>query len=213
MRKRDPAKVEEQRERILKAAMTCFVRKGLHATSTDDICRAADISSGSLYYYFKSRDALIRDLIIHVHAIRDDVLTDLDEVPNLLEAVIEAQYASIAAFESHGFTTQLYLELLAYSARNDAARQAFHAAADHVIEVIGQAVRAHQRAGKLPTDISADALALFLPVAASGMTIAQFVHGGFDRTRYEEAFSTLLFRDLPKVERAAPAKRAARARG
>jgi TetR/AcrR family transcriptional repressor of uid operon len=212
MRKSDPAKVQEQRERILQAALKCFARKGVHGTSTDDICRAANVSSGTLYYYFKSRDGLLHDLIVYAHAMRDQVMIGLEEAPSLLDAVIDMQYASLEVLENFGITTTVYLELLAYASRNEAAGAAFQDASAQVIAVITDAVRAHQRAGKLPSDIPADALALFMPVAVTGMTIAEIADGNFDRHRYRDAFAALLYRDAPKVEQAVPTKRPARAR-
>lgn len=48
-----------RRTQILEAAWTCFQGRGLHATSMDDIIRAADLSAGAVYSYFPSKEALI----------------------------------------------------------------------------------------------------------------------------------------------------------
>ena len=48
-----------RRAHILNAAELCFARTGFHRTTMQDICREAGISSGALYIYFDSKEALI----------------------------------------------------------------------------------------------------------------------------------------------------------
>lgn len=52
------AKTETVLPRIYRAALRLFVRKGIDATTTKDIARAARVSEGALYRHFKSKDAL-----------------------------------------------------------------------------------------------------------------------------------------------------------
>ena len=47
---------------ILKAALPCFSRNGLHATSMKDICRAANLSPGAVYRYFDGKEKIIEAL-------------------------------------------------------------------------------------------------------------------------------------------------------
>ena len=51
-----------RRQRIVDAAEQCFARNGFHRTTMQDICREAGISSGALYVYFDSKEALIEAL-------------------------------------------------------------------------------------------------------------------------------------------------------
>jgi AcrR family transcriptional regulator len=44
--------------KILAAAMRCFLRRGIARTSLQDVARAAEISRGTVYRYFSSRQAL-----------------------------------------------------------------------------------------------------------------------------------------------------------
>jgi TetR/AcrR family transcriptional regulator, cholesterol catabolism regulator len=60
-----PRKTEDERDdgnrrhELLKAAAHLFRRKGFDATSTRDIAAAAGMQSGSPFYHFKSKDALL----------------------------------------------------------------------------------------------------------------------------------------------------------
>jgi AcrR family transcriptional regulator len=44
--------------RILNAARTLFLKKGYRTTTIRDICRAARLSNGTVYFYFKNKDAI-----------------------------------------------------------------------------------------------------------------------------------------------------------
>ena len=49
---------DERRAHILAAARRCFVRDGFHQTSMQDLVREAGMSSGAVYRYFASKDAM-----------------------------------------------------------------------------------------------------------------------------------------------------------
>ena len=56
--RRHDALSEMRRKEILKAATKVFGRKGFEATRADDIAAAAKIAKGTLYLYFKSKEAI-----------------------------------------------------------------------------------------------------------------------------------------------------------
>jgi AcrR family transcriptional regulator len=50
---------QARRDQILAATWRCFFRKGIHATSMEEIIREAELSAGAVYLYYKSKDELI----------------------------------------------------------------------------------------------------------------------------------------------------------
>lgn len=48
-----------QRERILSATQVCFLRRGIHQSSMQEIIRETGLSAGAVYSYFASKDELI----------------------------------------------------------------------------------------------------------------------------------------------------------
>jgi AcrR family transcriptional regulator len=50
---------QARRDQILAAAWRCFSRRGIHATSMEEIIREADLSAGAVYLYYKGKDELI----------------------------------------------------------------------------------------------------------------------------------------------------------
>ncbi len=57
------ARSEETRERILAAAEECFTRYGYDATGVAEICKRAEVSKGTFFHYFPTKQALLLELI------------------------------------------------------------------------------------------------------------------------------------------------------
>jgi AcrR family transcriptional regulator len=76
MRTVDPAKHAAKRASIVDAAAGCFAEKGFERTTTADICRAAGISSGSLFHYFPTKRAVFTAIFTD-DAARDDEFAEL----------------------------------------------------------------------------------------------------------------------------------------
>jgi len=53
-----PEVLQARRQTILKAALTCFARKGYHQTTIDDIAAESGLSKGGVYWHFQSKRQL-----------------------------------------------------------------------------------------------------------------------------------------------------------
>lgn len=60
---RSKRKSEATRKRVLDAAARVFRQKGYAATRLSDIAAAAGMQTGSLYYHFESREALVEEML------------------------------------------------------------------------------------------------------------------------------------------------------
>lgn len=63
--KRNDALCELRRREITAAAIKVFGKKGFEATRADDIAAAAKIAKGTLYLYFKSKEAIYTAALAH----------------------------------------------------------------------------------------------------------------------------------------------------
>jgi len=63
MPKKNSAVWDEKRIRILNVSRQIFSRFGFSKTTMDDIARAMGMKKGSLYYYYKSKEDIIKDVI------------------------------------------------------------------------------------------------------------------------------------------------------
>ncbi|MBB6637398.1 TetR/AcrR family transcriptional regulator [Cohnella thailandensis] len=70
--------MNDKRKQIIEAAMRCFSRKGVQATSIQDIVDELGMAKGSLYFYFKSKDELVVSVFSHF---ADLALSGLAEQP------------------------------------------------------------------------------------------------------------------------------------
>lgn len=60
---RTPKVVEDRREQIIDAAMRVFSQKGFTRATNKDIAREAGITPGLIYYYFESKEALLKAIL------------------------------------------------------------------------------------------------------------------------------------------------------
>ena len=56
-------RAEAQRERILCAALKCFIEHGFHAASMASIAATAEMSAGLMYRYFENKSAIVLAII------------------------------------------------------------------------------------------------------------------------------------------------------
>ncbi|MEV6099576.1 TetR/AcrR family transcriptional regulator [Nocardia sp. NPDC051981] len=88
--------LERRRQQILDAAQSCFARKGLHATTMQDVFAESGLSAGAVYRYFKSKDDIIKDLATDATvdlraALSEAVYSDpLPTPPDLVRIMCEA---------------------------------------------------------------------------------------------------------------------------
>lgn len=58
----------EGRSRLLRAALRVFEREGFEGATIDAICREAGYSKGGFYFHFRTKDALIEELLKSIPA-------------------------------------------------------------------------------------------------------------------------------------------------
>ena len=52
-------KKKEKRNEIIGVCLDCFVEKGLTVTTTKDLCTAANLQNGGIYYYFSTKEDIV----------------------------------------------------------------------------------------------------------------------------------------------------------
>ncbi|MFE3192766.1 TetR/AcrR family transcriptional regulator [Nocardia sp. NPDC059240] len=88
--------LERRRQQILDAAQTCFARKGLHATTMQDVFAESGLSAGAVYRYFKSKNDIIEALTTEATVDLRDALSEavysdpLPTPPDLVRILSEA---------------------------------------------------------------------------------------------------------------------------
>ena len=52
-------KKAEKRQELVDACLDCFVEKGLTVATTKDLCKAAKLQNGGIYYYFSTKEEIV----------------------------------------------------------------------------------------------------------------------------------------------------------
>lgn len=124
------SRTQQQRERILNAARSCFVKHGFNAASMAKIAEAAGMSPGLIYRYFDSKNAIILAIIEQqLEDARADIAAldpDTDLVPVFQELFTRWQRG-----DSELINPALLLEMTAEATRDPQIASAL-AAADRV---------------------------------------------------------------------------------
>lgn len=91
--------MKEKEKRIIEAAMKLFAKKGVTSTSIQDIVNECEISKGSFYLYFKSKDALLLETFKYhfelIHSKMEEVKNQDLEPRDLLIAQLSCQFSEI----------------------------------------------------------------------------------------------------------------------
>ncbi len=86
MKRTDPRTERELQRRedfkrsIIHAAEAVILRKGISATTMDDVAQAARLSKATLYRYFKGKGDLLFEIIVHYY----------DEIQQRLQAILDS---------------------------------------------------------------------------------------------------------------------------
>jgi len=76
--------MQVKKKQILEAAIRCFARKGFNATSIQEIVDELGMAKGSIYFYFKSKDAILISIFEYYGEMMFDHMDGLPEEAGFL---------------------------------------------------------------------------------------------------------------------------------
>ncbi|MET0013146.1 MAG: TetR/AcrR family transcriptional regulator [Sedimenticola sp.] len=101
-----PSKSELTQQRIIDAANQLFYRKGYNRTSFTDVVEEADVPRGNIYYYFKTKDDMLKAVIQHRMRIISTMLAEweksIPEPLDRLERFVQIMYDSTPSLMRSG---------------------------------------------------------------------------------------------------------------
>lgn len=191
----DPHLAERRRRQILDAALACFLRRGFHQATMQEICAEAGISPGALYRYFDSKSEIIsaiaedscRDSSSALHHARSRA--DLIEA---LCAVAHEMFEKMSRGDDHGLMADIFAE----AARDPVLRKSLHNIDAQRTRQLSDTIRACQRAGALAADLDPHDTADTLLGVLLGMAIRSATYGGADPVANVARFHTVIDRYL-----------------
>lgn len=173
-RTRDEDAFAAKRKEILRAAESLFVEQGFHQTGMAAICKAANMSPGTLYRYFESKADIIQAFIEEEQAETEELFEYLASARDFKKALVEGLVEVIeeVSEESYG---RLALEIAAEGARDESIGSVLQADEQDMLDRFSQIIKEAQARGDI--DVHADArscsqILIMLIDGATGASLA-----------------------------------------
>jgi len=177
----------DRRFEILAAAKRCFSRSGFHGTSMQEICAEAQMSPGSLYRYFPSKEAIIAGIAEQDRADVAEKFQAIAEAPDFFQALAYA--ARVYIVEESLEEVCLHAEIKAESRRNPEIAKIYAGVEHEVKEGMLSVLRSAVTRGDIPPHIDLDIAATMLMALVDGLYWRRAVDPAFDA---ETVLPTLL---------------------
>lgn len=181
MPKLKPETQQARRAGLLDAAERCFARSGFHRCTMQDICREAGVSSGALYVYFPSKEALIAGIVERDRAKLAAELADLSNAPDLLSAL--ARLGEHYTVDEPQYKRVLNIEIGCEATRNTAVGEIFHSVDGFCRRSFEQVFERARQDGKIDPKEDSRLLAEVLSLIGDGLFWRRAVDPDFDAKR------------------------------
>ena len=92
---------EVYRKKIIQAAGRIFSRYGFRKTTMDEIAKAINMGKSSIYYYFKSKEAIFEAVALNeANVLRSNLITALKSVESPVEKMKQYVFVRMKSFEN-----------------------------------------------------------------------------------------------------------------
>ena len=186
---------EISRGEILDAALACFVERGYHGTSVDDIAARAGLSKGAIYWHFESkRDVFLALIDLFTERARPifDVVAKAEDwraaLHEIFARVREQLEAGIPLFK-------LGLEYLGQSSRDDEIRVRAERAHGMWNAAVQTQIARGVAEGTL-RPVAAEEVALVIDATIDGLMLAKLTRPELDLEQAWRAAEEIFWRGL-----------------
>jgi AcrR family transcriptional regulator len=165
-----PNPTEERRRQIMEAALACFVRKGYHKTTMDDIVAECGLSKGTLYWYFENKDDLFVSLIkSYFFDVRQGTDAVLQQYPTASGKLRGLAQAFVEFFKVGGEYFSVLFEFWLQSALRDELNQFMSTALSQYRRIVAGVIAEGIQSGEFKA-VNADQVALAAMAAFDGLS-------------------------------------------
>ena len=116
----------ETKEKILKAGFELICEKGYHNTNTAEIAKAANVSTGIVYQYFKDKhDILIESIQIYGISVLSPMIEILDKEFSSSDLDVVLKKIIKSLIKSHTISRSAHNEIMALALSDDQVGKIF----------------------------------------------------------------------------------------
>ena len=194
---------EDRREQIIDAAMRVFAQKGFARATNRDVAREAGITTGLIYYYFKSKEDLLREALEERSPVQ--VMTHLppemlEQPPDVLLPVLVMRVLNLVEGEPFVSMIRVLLPEMLHGATEVApiALSFF----GRVLVFLSNYLKVQVTRGSVRTDLDVDAAAQVIASSMIGIVMRrQIMHDpSVLQYTHEEIVQALLGTLLPGIQ-------------
>jgi AcrR family transcriptional regulator len=129
---RAATRADAQRDRILCAALRCFIHHGFHAASMASIAETAQMSAGLIYRYFESKNAIVLAIVERQLKEKGAMIRQLQSTHQLVDNLVQA-YDHWTSGRDDTMSIALMLEMTAEATRNPQIAETLRRADEFVL--------------------------------------------------------------------------------
>lgn len=182
---------KSKREIILHAAIDCFSTIGLQQTSIKHICEKSGMRSGSIYYYFKSKDDIIEAaFLIGLDGVLERIEHML-EGDNIVKSITNIHREAESVRRKWHISPGLRLEFNAETARNERLRLIQKDWFARIMETKEKAAERAIAAGRLDPRFDPASFARAMALIWNGLSYLR-VNDDLDIPAYERTIEKIL---------------------
>lgn len=168
---------EQRRQGILDAAEAVFVEQGASNATMDDVARAAELSKGTLYLYFSSKDALLMGIAVRSLSLLVTRVESLGAGENGLQRLQAFMRTHRGFVLEHPDRFRAILAWIASGSHADPSEPSFaryRELSGRIFKTVVGCIEAGQRDGSIRADLHPPTATLYLWGAASGVWMLYF---------------------------------------
>jgi TetR/AcrR family transcriptional regulator, repressor for uid operon len=163
----------EIREKIVDAAIVTFSKHGYDRTKMDDIAETANLSKGTIYLYFKSKEELF-------YAISENNIKALKEQLSVLftkseDLISDSQKFYVNFRKASEQSDKVFLETIAESSRNQRLQEMLYHQRMKVLDIVTEYLKLQIKKGFFRSDIDIDAVSVGLVSLYDGLSISKII--------------------------------------
>ncbi len=178
MRKTDPELHERRRDELLEAAEHCFIERGFHRATIQDIANAAGVSLGLMYRYYENKDAVILAVAEREREQTVELISGLSMADNFQAELVRMMRKLLRESTEPNYV-RLSTELFAEACRNPVLAEAFSRSESSIRDAVIAAIRAQQKSNNVPASVDAAAVADVLISLSDGLGVRALLNPKF----------------------------------
>jgi AcrR family transcriptional regulator len=186
------SRADAQRDRILSAALQCFIEHGFHAATMASIAETAQMSAGLIYRYFENKNAIVLAIVQRQLDEKRALIRQLQSSEQFVDGLLHA-FDELCSTAGGSMSAVLMLEMSAEATRSPPIAAALRES-DRLTraEFEDWLCRARSQGGAGLSAAQASSRSLAIRFVVDGLALRAAREPELDRAQVREALEELL---------------------